>query len=484
MHTARGRSLVFVLIVLAYLAIGAAYSILTPEWQVPDEPAHYNYIRQVAAGNLPEIKVGDYDQEYLEWLKTEGFPADQAVDSIQYEDHQPPLYYLLAAPVFCLFGGALIPLRLFSVLLGAGVILVTGLITRRLYPSRPTVQFMAVSVAAFIPQHIAMMAGVNNDSLAELLVATALLSAVLVIDAEKPPHPCLLGLLVGAAFVTKIQAYIVAPTLMLAGLIRWRRDTGKGWRWFVGWVLCVFGPALLIGGMWWVRNLITYGGLDWMGLDRHNIVVVGQPTTAGWIADHGIAATLTRFFQFTFQSFWGMFGWMAVPMSARAYQVVGAWSAATACGLFDEALASGRWSRYRKVWMMQRPGWPALLLTTSALLTFSGYIWWNLGYVQHQGRYLYPALVPIAVAAGVAWNRLTQKVTARLTGTLLLIVALVAAFSGNRWAAVVWTSMSGLLWLGSIQGSRKRWLMPAAAATALAILSGASLYLYVLAWLN
>ena len=42
--------------------------------------------------------------------------------TIQYEDHQPPLYYLLASLVFQLTNGSLIALRLFSVLIGAGVV--------------------------------------------------------------------------------------------------------------------------------------------------------------------------------------------------------------------------------------------------------------------------------------------------------------------------------------------------------------------------
>ena len=99
------RLLMLALIVLAYLVIGALYAALTPEWQVPDEPAHYNYIRQLAGGTWPVIELGDYDQTYLESLKNEGFPADRPTDAIQYEDHQPPLYYLLATPVYWLVGG-------------------------------------------------------------------------------------------------------------------------------------------------------------------------------------------------------------------------------------------------------------------------------------------------------------------------------------------------------------------------------------------
>ena len=55
--------------VLAYLFIAVLYAVNTPAWQVPDEPAHYNYIRQVAEkGCCPEIRPGDWDNTYLEQL--------------------------------------------------------------------------------------------------------------------------------------------------------------------------------------------------------------------------------------------------------------------------------------------------------------------------------------------------------------------------------------------------------------------------------
>ena len=73
-------------------------------WQAPDEPAHYNYVRALAeGGGFPVMEPGDYDQTYLSRLTSEGFPPALPVDAVEYEDHQPPLYYLLATPVYWLF---------------------------------------------------------------------------------------------------------------------------------------------------------------------------------------------------------------------------------------------------------------------------------------------------------------------------------------------------------------------------------------------
>ena len=38
----------FVLTLLVYLALSAAFALMTPDWQAPDEPAQYNYIRQIS----------------------------------------------------------------------------------------------------------------------------------------------------------------------------------------------------------------------------------------------------------------------------------------------------------------------------------------------------------------------------------------------------------------------------------------------------
>ena len=414
------QRLALIALLVAFLVIGVGYAVLTPAWQIPDEPAHYNYVRQIAAGRLPVIEMGDYDQEAISQAVSGRFPPSTDLDAIQYEDHQPPLYYVLAAPIFEIFGGALLPLRLFSVLLGLGVLLVAARIAAWAFPGRPFPQFIALGVIAFVPQHVAMLAGVNNDSLAELLMALALLAAVAIVQDRKLPSPWVIGLLLGAAFWTKSQVYVAAPVLGLAILLRWRREkTNWGWRWLLG----VFGPALLMGLLWWERNLAVYGGLDWMGLARHNQVVLGQPTTAGWIAEKGLTATLSRLVQFTFQSFWGMFGWMEVQLPARIYRALVAVSIALLLGFLRAAISTqSRTQKHAGRWDVP------IVLTTSALATTAGFIWYNLSFVQHQGRYFFPALIPLALAAGVALESLVyQRLSWRellAAGALAVLVAL------------------------------------------------------------
>ena len=62
------------LIVLVYLGIAWLYATKTPAWQVPDEPAHYNYVAQLATiHSIPTIQPGDWNNNYLEQLKASRF---------------------------------------------------------------------------------------------------------------------------------------------------------------------------------------------------------------------------------------------------------------------------------------------------------------------------------------------------------------------------------------------------------------------------
>ena len=97
------------IVLLAYLALGTLYATATPAWQVPDEPAHYNYVKYVAE-NRTAARAADRAitrPNYLEEIKASAFPPPSRSTPIRYESHQPPLYYVLAATVYRLGQGVL-----------------------------------------------------------------------------------------------------------------------------------------------------------------------------------------------------------------------------------------------------------------------------------------------------------------------------------------------------------------------------------------
>ena len=166
-------------------------------------------------------------------------------------------------------------------------------------------------------------------------------------------------------------------------------------------------------------------------------------------------------------------------MNARSYQGLGIWSALTAVG-FGLALAGrrGQGSRGGSGRAI------ALVLTFSATLSALGYLWWNVSFVQHQGRYLYPALIPLGLAAGIAWEHLAYDRTAQGVAGLCLLVSIGLLATGQRFFALLVAGAAGLLWLNSRLSIRFRWLLPALASAGLAGLALLSLFLFVIPWLN
>lgn len=390
------RSGLLWLLLIAYAITGALYAVYTPDWQAPDEPAHYNYVRQLAGGELPLMEPGDYDQQYLETVVGSKFDPDLPVLRLTYEDWQPPLYYALLTPVYQLSGGSLTALRLVSVLFGAGVVALTYLIGRTLFPRREWLALGAAVFVAFLPQHLAILSSVNNDSLAELIIAGLLYLMVRPWPEERPVRRLLgLGLLLGAGLLTKGTVYIMPPIVGLFLLVQyWGR-----WRDLIIAGLWVFVPALLLGSFWWVRNAAVYGELDVLARETHNEVVVGQPRTADWIAQFGLGETVRRFFSTTFNSFWGQFGWMAAPLPGWAYPPLFLLALLGVVGLGVAFLRRLR-SRDKEA----VPWLSVAVLSATFLLTLAVHVGYNLTFVQHQGRYLFPALVPIALGLAVGWE--------------------------------------------------------------------------------
>lgn len=430
--SSRCGGLLLVFIVLVYLVVGTLFAVYTPAWQAPDEPAHYNYVRYLAEqGRFPVLQNGDFPLKYLEEIKHRRFPPELSIDPIRYEFHQPPLYYLLAALAFKLFGGALVPLRLLSVALGAGLVYVAYRLTLAICPARPVLALGTAAFVAFVPMHVAMTAAVNNDTLSELLTALVLwnLMRYLLGETEEKKTLVVVGVLLGLGLLTKIHALVgVAVAVVTVLICRWRdwRQAARD----LAWLLI---PALALAVPWLVRNIAVYGWPDVMGLARHDEVVFGQPTTAEWIADYGWRYVLGEGLRTTYRSFWGQFGWMAVPMNGRIYLGLGLFTAVAVAGLLwwlaTALIGARRGLTSSQEGSLDRQGSlpeargeakivthrqlsPAVLLPLLALLTFLSYLWYNTKFVQHQGRYLFPALVPLGLGLALGWWVVVHRVRA------------------------------------------------------------------------
>ncbi len=417
--------LILIGIVLAYVALAVGYALGTPQWNNPDEPAHYNYIRHIATtGQLPVLQMGDYNFAELEQLKAARFPDSMSIAGVRYEYHQPPLYYLLGAAIYKVTESLPLPtqvliLRLFSVALGVLVLLVAYATAQEVFPGDQTLALATVAFVAFVPMHTAMTAAINNDTLAELLLALLVwLSLRRLRDADPQRRYVLLaGLLLGLGLLTKVTVYVGAVVLVAAEVGRLalnqragnHRDTEstekkqknlRVLRASVVNLLAIFSLALLLSLWWFVRNAAVYGHLDLTGRLRHDAVVVGQP-----LAVLGLEAA-RHFVVVTFQSFWAQFGWMGILVDQRIYLLLAVLTGLAALGL-------ALWIAQRLPKLPAGQKWALGLLVLTFLLILAGLLQYNLTFIQAQGRYLFPAIVPIAIFFVLGLRELASPDTAQ-----------------------------------------------------------------------
>jgi len=442
-----GRRLLL-LITVGYLVAGSFYARLTPPWQAPDEPAHYNYVRYLVEENrLPTLQMGDYPHLYLEEIKARRFPPEMSIDPLRYEFHQPPLYYLLASLVYRVTDGSLLALRLLSVLLGAVLLVVAWGLVRSAFPREPALALGTAAFVAFLPMHVAVSSAVNNDVLAELLLALSLLGLVRIVRRREssPREAAVVGLSIGLGLVTKMTVLIALPVASVAIAMTHFGRPSTGWAWARD-ALLILGVAASIALPWMARNQLVYGDLDVWGLARHSKVVVGQPRTAEWLVQMGLGGLLEAFAGTTFRSFWGQFGWMGVLLDRRLYLVLGLLSALAGFGVLLCAARvlwpnAGRIGAERGSGGVSGPSrWQLSgLLALWLILTLLSYAWYNSQFVQHQGRYLFPALVPLGLAFGVGLGQVLQRHRAwPMAGLCLCGFVLLAADRLLMGSADIW----------------------------------------------
>jgi hypothetical protein len=512
------RRLALAVILACYLLLAGLYAVRTPKWQAPDEPAHFNYIRAIAeTGTLPVLQPGDYDQEYLEEIKSKNFPADMSVDSIRYESWQPPLYYVAAVPLYLATraGGVdaqVLALRLFSVLLEVIVLLVAFVIVREVFPADSLLPLATVAAMATIPMHLAVTASISNDTAAELLVALMLWLGVLRLKNQVTSRRFVIlgGLLFSAGLLTKSTTWVTGASVLIAAEVgRWTLlgnqagaesasgrlskrkgsallvpltpqtltegdsssadstdldrepvasrlqrppakgnggETGEGagnrpatpvsvaiapakrnrpsalidhpWRPAVSHLVALFSIAVVLSSPMFIRNMAIYGITDPLVMGRHESVVIGQPTTAEMIAQLGASRVAQNFLAITLRSFWAQFGWMGVLVDERIYLAL---FALTAVALLGLALYAYRLVQ-QWAWLDDTTRWCLGVMALLVITAIVDYLGYNGKFFQAQGRYLFPALIPIALFFVLGLREILSKEHARFLFALLYLM--------------------------------------------------------------
>ena len=346
------------LILLAFLLLAGAYSVVNPLFEAPDEIWHYEYVRWLAEGEgLPrpeDVGVAPWNQEgsqpplyYMAAARlTRPMPTDNAAKVIRYNPHaavgQADAFgnrNRMAhgpAEAWPWRGVALAAhlARFFSIFLGALAVLFTYMTARAIFPARPAIGLAAAILVAFNPQFLFISAAVSNDVLVSAVSAAALLLAISALglrdDNGRQGKPgwgllALMGLVAGLGALGKLSGLLVIPLFGVAlSVAAWRR---RSWREWLIYGLTVGGLALGIGGWWYARNWLLFR--DPLALNVMFELLPGRAQPPSLAELRSLAAGVWR-------SYWAVFGWFNVVADEWVYAL---YTALTLVGL--TGLAAG-----------------------------------------------------------------------------------------------------------------------------------------------
>jgi 4-amino-4-deoxy-L-arabinose transferase-like glycosyltransferase len=271
-------------------------------------------------------------------------------------------------------------LRLFDAVLG-GLTVVIGYAAAR-YIMRLGIAAAVPLTLVGIPMFTAVSAALSADPLANLLSAITVLLLVrrlacAVHRSTDDRWALLTGASIGLGVLTKLAVGVFFPLALSVVVVRSTRVVREA-------AITLVAAAVLVIP-WLVHQVTTYGWSDPLALARHAQVVTDQPRFPGLSPSY-----VGDFLTVTFHSFWAQFGWMAIVAPFRLYVV---WGVVAALALIG--LVLGRTCIAAPVWR--------LMLAIVALM-FVAYVAYNLTFEQFQGRYLFPAIVPIAILLVMGWT--------------------------------------------------------------------------------
>lgn len=404
------------LILALYLLLALTAGVVNPLFEAPDEHFHFFTVQFIhQERRLPVLLPGDaYDP----------FMSQEAA--------QPPLYYLLGALLtapfdlsaareqvwlnpFVRLGDAGSPmninaavrtpaerwpwqgyaaaahlLRAFSAVIGLGTLLCIHAAGRLVWPAQPERALAATAAVACLPQFIFHHGAITNDVLVIFWCSLAFYLLLRIWPTAEPSPRAWagLGVVIGLAMLSKTAGLLLLIYAVgVSGLLAWRRRSAV-WLWRGA--LPLLTTALLTAGWLLVRNARLYDG-DITAASQFVRVMGGDRGYTPWqvLAESSSIA----------YSFFGVFGWMNVRAPNWLYALYVALTAAAGVGALRRLVQARRAGRWETLWFAALlAGWP--------LLVYAGMFQFMLRTPAAQGRLLFPALLPLALAAVAGWSAL------------------------------------------------------------------------------
>jgi 4-amino-4-deoxy-L-arabinose transferase-like glycosyltransferase len=229
----RGFGLWLAAIVAAGVAIRVVQTLLVAPWPPGffNDEAYYQAMAELIARGEGFVRPGEFLGEGI------SIPTAE----------RPPLYPIALAGLVEIGAGGEDPMRLLGALSGGATIAILGLLGRQLAGDRAGL--VAAGLAAVYPTLIAADGALMTESLYGMFAAAALLLAQRLLDEPSAGRAALLGAVIGLGALTRGEALILLPLLLVPLLRRPRGLKAAA-------VACL--AFVVVVAPWTVRNWTTF----------------------------------------------------------------------------------------------------------------------------------------------------------------------------------------------------------------------------------
>ena len=447
------------LLLIVFVALGVAYSVITPIFEASDEVWHYPVVQYIAAGHglpvqTPVERPGLWKQQASQpplyyalaalltaWVDTSDLPATlrpnphAAVGIVTTDGNINMVAHDPAREAWPWHGTVLAVhiARLLSVAMGTATVYLTYRLGQEVFPHRPEIAWGAAAVNAFTPMFVFISGSVNNDNLVIPLGSLALLIMIRQGRAWQADEKRLmlgwklLGVVIGLASLTKLSGLgLLAPAALTGSWVAWQRGptlkrqsekaqiARMDWRHLFAASLAMGVPVLALTGWWFWRNQQLYGEL--LGFKMFT-PYFSRPIPAD------LAQIWSERTSFLY-GYWGNFGGLNLPIPGWAFALFNALLLLSAIGLVISLLRF----TLRPLHIVLHSHLASFIVAVWGIVVFVSWLTWTRTTWSSQGRLVFYALssYSILMAAGLAtW--LPRRVAPLALGTVGVGMALFSA---------------------------------------------------------
>jgi hypothetical protein len=357
-------------------------------------------------------------------------------------------------------------LRLVSVVISLPLPVLCWATARRLLraeevpdPAAESLAVVAAVVPLTMPNLVRVCSSVSNDVM--LIASTSVLVALVVRVMTGDVRRRVAAGVAAALFVALLSKgfALVLPVLVLAAyLLAARRTSFRA----VLVPLAVSAVGGVVGGLWWVHNLVAYGAVQPNGY--------GETFTRKLFGVRGDAddGTLTGFvgpyLNHFVERIWGGIG-LADSLTPGPLLVYG-WFAVVATGVVAGLLLRATADARLRTWALVTT--VALTVLVAAVGSYGAWQRRDVGPAGAQGRYVYHLVVAVAPVVAVGWARALRP--RAIAGLPVLVLAGAVLTNLLSWLVVLrnWYAVDGAV--GSGLHGLLRWAPTAPAVTGVAVL--------------